>query len=144
MKIGSKKYRIRRRGRRVKIFFQRKWRPCRKTRGKWYVNIRGWRPVIRRRGKWYTRLKRRLMRIRRKAKLLLVKLLGMWRRMKMLRRRLYIRLGRKYKRVKRCRKYYINYHGRRLGVKWRRKKVAVHRRGGKWTRYRRPRRTRKL
>lgn len=143
MKIGSKKYRLRRRGRRVKIFFQRKWRLCNKIHGRWYIHIRRWKRIVRRRGKWYLWSKRRLLRIRRKANQLLVKLLGMWRRMKMLKRRLYILIGRKYNRVKRCRKYYINYHGRRLDVKWRRKKVAVHRRGGKWTRYRRPRRTRK-
>ena len=146
VKIGTKRYRLRRTGRRVKIYFQKRWRRCKKQRGKWYILMgRRWKPIVRRRGRWYLNYRRRLMRLQRKAKMLMILFRRTWARMMMMRRRLYMMLGRKWKPVVRRRTYHIRYHGRRLRVK-RRGRAASVRYHGRWCRRRRiltrrPRRT---
>ena len=146
VKIGTKRYKLRRTGRRVKIYFQKRWRRCKKQRGKWYILMgRRWKPIVRRRGRWYLNYRRRLMRLQRKAKMLMILFKRTWARMMMMRRRLYMMLGRKWKPVVRRRTYHIRYHGRRLRVK-RRGRAASVRYHGRWCRRRRivtrrPRRT---
>ena len=146
VKIGTKRYRLRRTGRRVKIYFQKRWRRCKKQRGKWYILMgRRWKPIVRRRGRWYLNYRRKLMRLQRKAKMLMILFRRTWARMMMMRRRLYMMLGRKWKPVIRRRTYHIRYHGRRLRVK-RRGRAASVKYHGRWCRRRRivtrkPRRT---
>ena len=141
VKVNRRKITLHRTGRRVKIYFKRKWRPCKNTGGKWYLWLgRKWEPVRKRNVKRFVRYKHRMVPLPRKAGMR-IKFEKTWAILKRLRQRLYLRAHKKWLRVRFRSKNYILFHGRRLRVKRRGRQASVlyHRKWSPFTRTRRRR-----
>lgn len=140
MVYRKRRYRIRRGGKRSRVYFKKGWRPLKRRRGIRYLKYgRVW-LRIRRYGRVYSvKYRGRKTRVFTRTTKYQVRLLRKWRTVTRRGKRNYIRIGKRRKPIRRRRVYYMRYKGRKLTVRKRGRRRYQIRYRRKWLRTRRVR-----